>query len=383
MTIIRGVTNMKLLSNEKGIALPLVIVFLVVFSILGVALLNIALAETKVTIYEQKRMQAYYIAKSAAESVARELTQNSESTLLKSIEDNPTTVIKSINNSLEGGKYDIDIIRDENKIRIEAVGHYKDTTAKAVLVLSDLHDMSVVSVGLLDLRGIANLSGPVESTNSNVIYEDNKPITWDLRGEYEEYTYRFLPPVSVPDLPYYDPATNPTPGTQPKEFIVNTSPIPSGYEYAYIDVPNTKTLKFDTTDGNVIIVTGYIDCKGDFEIIGPNQVFLFLKQGGITSQLKTRNAEGNHDPDQLFIFLNNNSKLEISTGSRTFNGHIYGPNAKITLWAGAELRGTVVGEIFSTGGNPSLYHEPVLNTPTGFSQYISGYTRYRKLYWEQ
>lgn len=54
--------------NNKGFALIVVIMVMAIMTILGTAILNISLSETKQASYEDKRLQAHYLARSGAEA---------------------------------------------------------------------------------------------------------------------------------------------------------------------------------------------------------------------------------------------------------------------------------------------------------------------------
>ena len=58
------------LKNEHGWAMPLVLMVIVVITLLGTALWAYSMADLKQVTREEKRMQAYYLARSGAELVA-------------------------------------------------------------------------------------------------------------------------------------------------------------------------------------------------------------------------------------------------------------------------------------------------------------------------
>ena len=54
--------------KNKGSALIVVLMVMAVMAILGVSILNISLSQTKQAAYEDKRIQAHYLARSGAEA---------------------------------------------------------------------------------------------------------------------------------------------------------------------------------------------------------------------------------------------------------------------------------------------------------------------------
>lgn len=59
----------RFIKNEKGYALPLVLIVIVVITILGTTLLLISMTQLKHVSIEENRMQAHYYARSGAELV--------------------------------------------------------------------------------------------------------------------------------------------------------------------------------------------------------------------------------------------------------------------------------------------------------------------------
>jgi Tfp pilus assembly protein PilX len=59
------------LRNKKGSALTLVMFVMVLLTILGLTLLTVSLAEAKAAIRQEKKVQAYFIAKSGADAYAK------------------------------------------------------------------------------------------------------------------------------------------------------------------------------------------------------------------------------------------------------------------------------------------------------------------------
>jgi len=62
--------NAKTINNQKGIILPLVLLFVVVSTILGLAALNASSADMRHGLHNENKLQAYYLAKSGAQTLA-------------------------------------------------------------------------------------------------------------------------------------------------------------------------------------------------------------------------------------------------------------------------------------------------------------------------
>lgn len=378
----------KYLKNRNGVALVLVITTFAILSILGFALISRALSETRDVAYQEKKMQAHYIARSGADAVAANLLVNLDSTLLTKLESNPNSPYVTTPNTIGGGTFTTSTRINNGVITIDSIGKvqtttFGDVTSKVTLTLFNMQDRAIIAVGNYDLSKLKGLTGDVEST-AGVISGEPGPLGWIPQGEKFNNTGRILPPVNVPNLDHYGD-TDP-----PGEFEVpnNTElPIEPNKEYSKITVNNGGTLLIDTNgfpDG-VEIVTGELKVLEQIKIIGPNRVFFFITKpylpDNTESTFKTSSSYDN-TADQLFIFLANGVKLNIETGGRDFNGYIYGPNSIVNLGSGAVVNGSIVGEIFSAYGNPVVRHVPLLVTPKNYEFYTSGMSRYRIGYWK-
>jgi hypothetical protein len=225
----------------------------------------------------------------------------------------------------------------------------------------------------MDLNGIKVITGEVESTHGNIT---GSPNSWNEPKGSFPYTYRELPRVSVPSLPLYNGIPDPF------EIANNTETLPGSYEYKSISTGPTGILICDTSSGDITIVAESIDIKGSIKIIGSNNVYIFITSKFATSEIKTSDDSANSS-DQLFIFLDEGVSLTVKTGTRAFYGHIYGPDATITLWAGADIHGSITGNVFAANGQPSVYHIPLIKTPSGYPEFVSSNSRYQRGIWKK
>lgn len=373
----------KLLNTQKGASLAIVLIVIMVMSVLGATFISIGLAETRQVAMQEKQMQAYYLARSGAETIAEDILHNTDDTLRNYLESNLGQTVRSVNNALGEGTFNLDVKKDSSDILIEATGivpgPYGNVTAKATLRLIDLYNNAITAVNSFNLSGLSTLRGDVESTLGTVT--GSPTHSWLEPNEISEGTSRDLPPVEVPVLTPYDDGATATSAPHPLNVPNNTSVIlPGSFEYSSITVNNGGVLEVNTSAGDVEIVAGFMDVKGGIRIVGSNRVFIFLTST-TKSEFKTSDDSTNTS-DQLFILLASGSSIEIKTGNRDFYGLVYGPEATVTLGSNAVVRGSVTGNIFTASGNPSLYHEPLTVTPAVLSSYISGFTRYGKGNWE-
>ncbi|MBB6216602.1 Tfp pilus assembly protein FimT [Anaerosolibacter carboniphilus] len=114
-------------NNDRGSTLSFVIVIIAVLTVLGGALLSAAVAEAKQVGHEEKKIKAYYIARSGADATAQYIISN------QSNEDKLEGIIGHTGTgNLAGYTFDVDVSDNpaEETITIKAtasVGEIKNT----------------------------------------------------------------------------------------------------------------------------------------------------------------------------------------------------------------------------------------------------------------
>jgi len=325
----------------------LVLIIMIVLFMLGAVLLQYASTEVLQVSRSEKRMQAYYLARSGAEAMAEHLIANPSDVANYEGKDGSSSISDS--NGEVIGQITVSVDDIDGKIIIESKGQVDDngTIIEELLTLSlneksaGLFEDAIFSYNTLNVSGMREVFGDI-SSNEDIIVGGTDRGEGDMEFPYQD---RFYPEPEFPD-------EDKVPGNGTVlNADQNDETINQNMRYTSIKNKNQSTIYFNTTDGDLyIIVEGEIEIKGTFEIMGPNKVFLFLDG---TGEMKTNNVY-DYDPNQLFVLLKESSDLTIKTGQREFGGFIYGPNADITLWSNAEVKGAIVANNFSANGNPSL-----------------------------
>lgn len=116
------------IKNEKGATLPLVLMVMVVLMILGTILLFLSVTEARQVAREEKNMQAYYIARSGADAIAKHIINNKDeaTNLINAPESNPVYLVNGefesdyIENPADDivGSFVVDITQEDKKIII-------------------------------------------------------------------------------------------------------------------------------------------------------------------------------------------------------------------------------------------------------------------------
>jgi hypothetical protein len=131
----------KYLKNKNGMVLPLVLIILFVLMILGVTILNISNADNRHSIYQDNKLQAHYIAKSGAQTMATYLIEKSHSMsyidineLIDDISDKTSEVI-----NFDSGDFVIKTVKrsvdGQEKLDIISKGNYRGITDTVTVTL--------------------------------------------------------------------------------------------------------------------------------------------------------------------------------------------------------------------------------------------------------
>ena len=119
------------LKNEKGSSLTLVLIVMVVLTVLGSTLLFFNSSEARQTIREEKKTQAYYIARSGVETVLDYILNNPDKI------ENLNTKININETELGNGKFKVKISKSAEKVIIKSIGIVDNVENEVSLILRD------------------------------------------------------------------------------------------------------------------------------------------------------------------------------------------------------------------------------------------------------
>lgn len=130
------------IKNEKGAALPIVLIVMLVLVILASALLNVSLANVRQSVHENNRIQAYNLARSGIELAVRKLEVESEANIYTDITELEPIMIPFSTSSitdLPNASFSVSFVTSgysvEETVKLEGVGTYNGVTETASLVL--------------------------------------------------------------------------------------------------------------------------------------------------------------------------------------------------------------------------------------------------------
>lgn len=352
----------KYLKNEQGSSLAFLLVALVVLSIIGIALLNTSLGGTKVVVYQENTKQAYYLARSGADSVAYHIINN------------PTTVntikgkTSDVNSSFSNGTFQVEVnelVGGDLELVSTGVVNGIEEAITLILELQNAQGIfqhAVFSNESIDIDGLSHIYGDVGSNGSITGTTTRAPGDEDFPNLGVVYPEPIFPTTLTPRGDY---------DLQNADDLIDTSGEYGDFSF---NGNSHSILTFDTTSGNRRILVDDLYIKGNIDIVGDNTLSIYVNS---SAEFQTPRLISDNDPNKVFIYLKAGSELRLAANME-FTGYIYGPGADIEEWSGAEINGAVVADTFSANGNPSItYIEP--DTATDVSSSI---IMYRKDLWK-
>jgi type II secretory pathway pseudopilin PulG len=307
--------------NNKGMVLGLVIIVMAVLSILGLSLITLAVSNTKVIAYQNKTKQAYYLARSGADSVATYLIANPKDDVMllsKTSEDNL---------HFTNGTFKVSVISlDANTMRITGKGNVSGTEKSTSAVISrqtvgELLDKAIYTNSDLDITGMV-VEGDIQS-GGNINYKTNG------HGAYDTANYS-----AVSNTPKYIDTVLPPSGTTPlytpQDLVVSGNvQISSSCKLNSIEINQNKTLEIKADDKVVDIVVNNLTAKGNITITatGTGRVNLFVVN---KFEVQTKGHINNNDPKNLYIYMQEGSVFHMQAGI-VVKAYIIAPDADAVI----------------------------------------------------
>ncbi len=339
---------MRLLKCEKGLAMPLALMVLIVITLLGTALWYYSMSELDQSVREEKKARAYYLARAGAESLARDLIINPEKIEklipdpgnVESLGDYGTEINFETDYSGEVGRIDAELERiDEDSIRITGTGIVDgiNEISESVSILLEMHglfDGVLYAEADLDFDSTTNVTGDIYTAgvikcDGNVIEENHScdNITGDIYygQSFNFKSVSFPPNDEYPDYPGYPLADDYI--YEDDNFHQNTI-----FRISTEELDNVENPSGNAIDGTLLAYEEiYIRNKGSLIIDASNNPVhvraetFNMHSGG---ELEIVTAAGN----KLRIFTNDIILTDvIVTGDGVAEIFVYGENSKINI----------------------------------------------------
>ena len=388
--------------NEKGIVLPLVLVVFSALLLLVFTAISVTSAENKESAWQSRRMQAFYLARSGAETFATYLIEKAYTTDFAEMMQFLDNIANKTSDAaeIEDGTLVIETVRrtekGEEKLDIIARGTYQGVTEMVTVTLqltikeTEDYDPSTAQHALMvfdadatkafQLTGGAFVDGDVilNTTKENsvvfrggqgfnikngalylphgadphhVIDTDRGESNGNAPEEYKKniekgvkfmtmptYPSAVFPELVFPELPHLPRAEEP----ELKTTVWNKTYIiaEDGY-YDLIHPVSGRTIYVDLAGGDRIVRVKHFQMDGNVELInvGENsKLILYVEDYFYTG---TWSFNGNGNPENVQVYYAGSSPVVLD-GATRFSGNIFIKQAKLTLTAGGKMKGNVV-----------------------------------------
>jgi len=363
---------MFLLNNEKGAALPLVLIVMIVLTLLGTALWYYGVNELGHSVREEKKARAYYIARAGAESVAKYIISDpSDLHLVGQVGDKISSAEEgfSINNDQYVGDIEVEIEKvDGNQIKVTGIGTVDEITQRVSLVLEtqQIPDGTLIMKSDVKFSQGINIYGDVVSGGK--VYVQNKVVEGDTHSivnggtikQNQNFQFTTQPFPGVPeevvnfDIDQYEESTiNSDPGVTYQEiYLANKEELTVSAESSSVflsahvfDMHSGAELTLCTSEYNDLqIVADEIE-MAKVEVKGDGVVEIYARE-----RITFKTPHSYVDKGFLVVYLEDDCVMTIQANSK-FRGLIYGPGAKVEI-AGGIIEGVIVADKI-TGAGPA------------------------------
>lgn len=355
--------------NKKGSALVLVLIFMVVLTVLGTAVMGIAVTENRMSIYQENKMQAYYLARSGAQSVAEYMITDPHNNAIKMLNHTSADVTP-----MDNGKFFVDVSNDPSSksALIVATGTYRGVEQQVsvqVTYSSDgvggIFDHAVVAQnGITSQGGGGNnitITGSVATKTGEIVISDgSNTITGGKVIDPDLY----FPPVVEPDE--------------------DEDGVPD-YDFIFDTINDSETFH-STSDDPLHIFAKNIELKNDsITVTGDGIVHLYVQE----SVLVDTNASFDISEDaKLYVYIigQMDDPAEESTfvwkgSGEVSNVFVYAPNSAVN-WNNADKKyviiGALIGKTVFLANQITITHNPQMANDieldkTGIGVTFTGY----------
>lgn len=386
--------------DERGHTLVLIVIFIAVFAVLGVAMFSYSINQRKSSLAHGRNIEAYYVAKSGAEAVKARLIQPDA--------DVSSYIGTTVDGDIDGKDFSVDISTSGDNLVLTSTGEVPSGSGtleeKVVLVIPGSSSSSTVEISSAifssELPTISGNSGsiiggitisqpddgsftqpsivdevdykeglsypnivfptfPTLSYNGPVTFESNKAYI-NIIGDYGNVDFA----SNGKDNLYIESSASPT------ELIFNNLNINGGNVYMP-DTLSKLTLYISngfTTGGGELLSykqenpeASSIADKDKLSLYYRGSEELILNNSGFPGNYYIEDApvtvgdQGSKLDLNINVFTNSDKPIKI-TGNTTINGIIYAPNATVEVAGTMELNGAIVANQFKlTGGADILY----------------------------
>lgn len=383
-----------MVKNNRGAALVMVLLVLVVASLVGIAIMTIGLGDFSEAYHERDTMQAYYNARSALEGVIKEVSTTPS--MVATLKTHSGSIKASFPN---GGSADGITITSQpsGNLIIRAVGRYAGMDSSAEV---ELEPITMNMADLFEYGLYANLaldaSSEINELSSDTTYfpiGSNVSVSVNRYGQNNQDPgpRGILDPSGVSSnwrytetYPHVDRTVFPNYGSG--NYNAGTGTISGNVTLGDINLADlTITASCEIVVDSISITDDLIISPGAYVTMFVKNTASFTKNNGgvniagVPEQFvlfvadETNNSDDSRPANQIVpeVFIGQNT---------TVKGYIFAPYADVEVQSGNDkVIGSIVCENFNGNGNISLRYNPfdssIVVPPTIFT------VGYREIQW--
>lgn len=353
------------LKNERGAALPIVFILSMALIILGASLFTVSLGQASRTVLQEKREQAFYIAKSGADAIASHIIDNYRVIALTD------TAITNLNNHylnqdipFGNGAFRAKVSKDpsdSNVIVIESTGTIDNVSNRTTLILGPDGPIMSMNHAILS-KGDIKVTGGFKVWNRGDVAAvgDIDGIEQGNLGGGElqpRYTGEFPPEIPFPST--LDPAIELRSGTTITRSANYGNYEGGGFEIRVEDGKDIH-INFDKFK-----INGIINIRGS----GTGAVHIY------TNTIESVGSFIINNLDRRVVILYAQGSIALE-GSFELNGVLlYAPNSSFTHGEGSvSITGAMITNYLELAGGTVVNYDP---TVADFINAIRKFERYK------
>lgn len=365
---------MNIIKNSKGLALGTVLILASILTLLGITIWNYSSRDVLGAERAEKKMQAYYLAKSGADAVAQYIITNPDnmnmSHYIESLIDAPESTPTKLDEDTPG-HFRVKVEKDrDNNLVIASTGTVDNINETVQVKLYPNKNIPVIDVALfagneISMKGSAKIIGDVATnaeqpesitlSNSSIIEGNlyigpngdiNNVITGSanvVKGEIRKL--KNVRNYELPNFPDF-PSNLPYKG----KFEAGWNPTSQHHIYhdaRYSEITVLSELVIHIGDQDRIIVTDELAVTGNGKIIlrktGKGKLYLYVKNEFKIAGSGTINNEG--EISDIILYYKGDKDMKIP-GATKFVGCAYLEKANLEVIGSGGITGHII-----TGGN--------------------------------
>ena len=356
----------KLLNSNRGMALPLVLVTIVIFVMFSTAILGMGTVDTKGAVQDSYKAQAYYYAHSGADAVASYIVENPDNLSAREMNDLVDSLIANGDSDpfslspSDGGSIVVNVSRSGDIISVRSKATYQNSQATVThninksIVAGEPFDKAIYSKNDITMTEGATIKGDIAGLSD--IYIENGTVDGTV----------YIHPHAGIDVVDHPSWIKPTVDNLDDIFEYEEFPFPEFPGYPTGLSTYSQTLNVNNSaqiNDNRYYTNGINVSNGELKIIrgSTNRVIRteYLKVSGSGQITDVRSGNGNLEifVDD-YLDLSDNTALNFSLG----NGDIIIRVKRLLLNQGhivVQRNGTgklyiYVDDVFHIGGDSNI-----------------------------